>query len=393
MLINYAGPRSEVGEGNQTFNVMEFNGYVSDPGPNPETWKPTYVLTNKIIMIGIFATGLAEDEKPTPFGLMYGVEINANALNTILMNRFLVYAPVWVSSLILFGIILIVSFMSSRLSTIWALVITLILLAVFFIVVVFIFDFYNFILIFSAPFFASILTFLCIVAYRVMTEERAKKRIKNMFGKYVNPTVVEQMMTHPPELGGVDKDLTVFFSDIRGFTTLSENMAPQSLVNHLNHYLTVMTDIILEYSGTLDKYVGDEIMCFWGAPLPQENHAILSCKCAIKQMQALGELNKEWPPEKRINIGIGLNSGIMTVGNMGSQGRMNYTLMGDNVNLGARLEGTNKQYKTNIIISEHTYGIVKDRVIARELDNIRVKGKNKPVLIYELLDIIEGLEP
>ncbi len=393
MLINYAGPRSEVGESNQTFNVMEFNGYVSDPGPNPETWKPTYVLTNKIIMIGIFATGLAEDEKPTPFGLMYGVEINANALNTILMNRFLVYAPVWVSSLILFGIILIVSFMSSRLSTIWALVITLIFLAVFFIVVVFIFDFYNFILIFSAPFFASILTFLCIVAYRVMTEERAKKRIKNMFGKYVNPTVVEQMMTSPPELGGVDKDLTVFFSDIRGFTTLSENMAPQLLVNHLNHYLTVMTDIIMEYNGTLDKYVGDEIMCFWGAPIPQANHAILSCKCAIKQMQALRELNKNWPPEKRINIGIGLNSGIMTVGNMGSQGRMNYTLMGDNVNLGARLEGTNKQYKTNIIISEHTYGIVKDRVIARELDNIRVKGKNKPVLIYELLDIIEGLEP
>ncbi|MBW8003940.1 MAG: adenylate/guanylate cyclase domain-containing protein, partial [Planctomycetes bacterium] len=211
--------------------------------------------------------------------------------------------------------------------------------------------------------------------------------------KYVSPKVVDQILANPPELGGVDKDLTVLFSDIRGFTTLSESMAPQELVNHLNLYLTAMTDSILEYNGTLDKYVGDEIMCFWGAPLPQEDHAMLACKSALKQMQVLHELNEGWPPEKRINIGIGLNSGIMTVGNMGSQGRMNYTLMGDNVNLGARLEGTNKQYMTNVIVSEHTYGLVRDRVIARELDNIRVKGKNKPVLIYELIDVIEGLEP
>jgi adenylate cyclase len=191
----------------------------------------------------------------------------------------------------------------------------------------------------------------------------------------------------------VDKELSVFFSDIRGFTTLSETMPPQELVNHLNLYLTAMSDVILEYEGTLDKYVGDEIMCFWGAPLPQEDHAILACKCAIKQMQVLNELNSGWPEEKQINIGIGINSGIMTVGNMGSSGRMNYTLTGDNVNLGARLEGTNKQYLTNIIMSEYTYGLVKERVVARELDNIRVKGKNRPVLIYELIDVPEGLEP
>jgi adenylate cyclase len=223
-----------------------------------------------------------------------------------------------------------------------------------------------------------------------MTEEKDKKRIKNMFGKYVSPTVVEQMMTNPPELGGVDQELTVFFSDIRGFTTLSESMSPQALVNHLNEYLTAMTDIILEYLGTLDKYVGDEVMCFWGAPLPQPEHALLACKCAIRQLRALEELNKSWPAEKRIAIGIGINSGIMTVGNMGSPGRLNYTLMGDMVNLGARLEGTNKQYLTNCIISEYTYSHVKDKVIARELDNIRVKGKNKPVLIYELIDIVDG---
>jgi adenylate cyclase len=238
-----------------------------------------------------------------------------------------------------------------------------------------------------------LLTFVSVVVYRVITEERDKRRIRETFGKYVSPKVVDQILEHPPELGGVDKELTVFFSDIRGFTTLSEAMTPQELVNHLNIYLTEMTDIILEYQGTLDKYVGDEIMCFWGAPLPQEEHAMLACKSALRQMEALRKLNEQWPPERRINIGIGINSGIMTVGNMGSLGRMNYTLTGDNVNLGARLEGTNKQYGTNIIISEYTYGLVKDRVVVRELDNIRVKGKNRPVQIYELIDVNEDMEP
>ena len=185
--------------------------------------------------------------------------------------------------------------------------------------------------------------------------------------------------------------LTVFFSDIRGFTTLSESLTPQELVNHLNIYFTAMTNIILEYKGTLDKYIGDAIMCFWGAPLPQEDHALRACSCALKQMKALGDLNASWPEDKRIEIGIGLNSGVMTVGNMGSPGRLSYTLMGDNVNLGSRLEGTNKAYGTHIIISENTYALVKDKVIVRELDNIRVKGKHKPVVIYELVDVTAGL--
>ena len=238
-----------------------------------------------------------------------------------------------------------------------------------------------------------VFTFLTVVVYRAMTEEKDKRRIKSMFGTYVSPRVVDQILDSPPELGGVDKNLTVFFSDIRGFTTLSETMTPQELVLLLNRYLTAMTDIILETEGTLDKYEGDAIMAFWGAPLPQEDHAYRACKASLRQLEALRALNEELPEEKRINIGIGLNSGIMTVGNMGSLQRMDYTLIGDNVNLGARLEGTNKQYATNIIISEYTYGLVKDRIVARELDNIRVKGKNKPVLIYELIDVIEENEP
>jgi adenylate cyclase len=395
MLINFMGdPSSSNAEEQQTFPVRSYSGYASNPpGPDPARWPNTKKLGNTIVMVGPFAKGMAADEKPTPFGLMYGVEMHANALNTILMGSFLHYASPAINTLILFVFIMLISLMVSRLSTIWSLVVTLGAIAVSFFAFMMIFEFDNYILTFSAPAFGAFLAFLAVVAYRTVFEERDKRRITAMFGKYVSPAVVDELLENPPVLGGVDKELTVFFSDIRGFTTLSESLSPQELVNHLNLYLTAMTDLILDYKGTLDKYVGDEIMCFWGAPVPEADHALLACKCAIRQMEVLGQMNKGWPPERRLDIGIGLNTGIMTVGNMGSIGRMNYTLMGDNVNLGARLEGTNKQYMSHIIMSESTYAQVKDKVIARELDNIRVKGKNKPVLIYELIDVTEGLEP
>jgi adenylate cyclase len=392
MLINYMGPRSSpTRDGYQTFPVRPYVGYASRvPGPDPESWPPTRAVENKILMVGAFAPGMADDEKTTPYGLMYGIEIFANALNTILMDNFLEYAPAWFDFLVLLVLALLTAFMASRLSTIWALVASLFLIVALFFATTIIFDDFAFIINFTTPAIAVMLTFLSVVVYRVMTEERDKRRIRAMFGKYVSPRVVDQILENPPELGGVDKELSVLFSDIRGFTTLSESMEPQELVNHLNVYLTAMTDVILESEGTLDKYVGDEIMCFWGAPLPQSDHALRACRSAVRQLEVLEELNAQWPENKRIHIGIGINSGKMTVGNMGSQGRMNYTLMGDNVNLGARLEGTNKTYGTTIIMSEYTYGLVKDHVIARELDNIRVKGKNRPVLIYELIDVVDG---
>lgn len=392
MIINFMGPQSSTAYGaNQTYITRPFYGYYAKaPGPDPDSWPSTKGFANKLLIVGMFAKGLA-DEKPTPFGLMFGPEIIANSVNTIIMNNFLNSAPVWLNILLLFGLVFLVTLISSRFPIIWSMILSLGIIVVYFFVNIVVFDLSNLILNFTVPVLAIVLNFISIVVFRVMTEEREKRKIKNMFGKYVSPTVVEKILEHPPELGGVDKELTVLFSDIRGFTTLSERMTPQALVNHLNEYLTAMTNTILEYKGTLDKYVGDEIMCFWGAPLPQADHAILACKCAIKQMEVLHQLNRDWPTEKRLDIGIGLNSGIMTVGNMGSMGRMNYTLTGDNVNLGARLEGTNKQYTTNIIISEFTYGLVKNKVVVRELDNIRVKGKNKPVLIYELIDIEDGV--
>ena len=395
MLINFMGsPSSPNPEEHQTYPVRSFAGYAANPPPpDPARWPQTKKVANTILMVGPFSQGIAADQKPSPFGLMYGVEIHANALNTILMNNFLYYAEPWVNLLILFAMVMLTALMVSRLQTVWSLVVTVAMILVYFLVFLVVFELSDYIITFSAPAAGTFLAFLAVVAYRTMTEEKEKRRIRDMFGKYVSPAVVTEILANPPELGGVDKELTVFFSDIRGFTTLSESLTPQELVNHLNLYLTAMTDLIFAYKGTLDKYVGDEIMCFWGAPLPQPDHAVLACKCALKQLEVLNRMNEAWPPEKRLSIGIGINTGIMTVGNMGSLGRMNYTLMGDMVNLGARLEGTNKQYYTMAIISEFTYAQVRDRVVARELDNIRVKGKNKPVLIYELVDVIDGLEP
>jgi adenylate cyclase len=395
MTVNFQGPRSsEDGSEYQTFPVRSYSSYATKAPPaDPAGWPESRQLAGKILMVGSFSSGMADDEKNTPMGQMYGVEMHANALNTILTRNFLVPVPVWIPILTLLAAVLLVSFLSSRASALISLLVTVLLLLFGLVATYFLFDQWSLVYPYTSFFTGVLVTFLLVVVYRALTEEREKRKVRNVFSKYVSPDVVTELLAHPPELGGVDKELTVLFSDIRGFTSLSEGMSPQELVNHLNQYLTAMTDIIHQYKGTLDKYVGDEIMCFWGAPLEQPDHAVLATKCALKMMEVLGEMNAKWAENRQIRIGIGLNSGIMTVGNMGSQGRMNYTLMGDNVNLGARLEGTNKEYLTNIIISENTYHYLGNDAVVRELDNIRVKGKNRPVLIYELLDFTGGFEP
>ncbi len=216
-----------------------------------------------------------------------------------------------------------------------------------------------------------------------------RNKVKGAFQQYVSTAVVEEVLRNPAKLhlGGERKTLTVLFSDIRGFTSISEGMESQVLVEFLNEYLTEMTDIVLQYDGTLDKYMGDAIMAIYGAPIWQPDHPARACASALDMIARLHELQPQWLERGKpsINIGIGINSGTMTVGNMGSEKRFDYTVMGDNVNLGSRLEGTNKLYGTNIIISEFTYQDIKDDFITRELDLVRVKGKLEPVKIYELL--------
>ncbi|MCX5843757.1 MAG: adenylate/guanylate cyclase domain-containing protein, partial [Deltaproteobacteria bacterium] len=219
---------------------------------------------------------------------------------------------------------------------------------------------------------------------------REKKKIRGAFQYYLTASVINEMLKDPAKLklGGDKKDLTVLFSDIRGFTTIAENMkTPEELVHLLNEYLTAMTNVVFTYDGLLDKYMGDAIMAVFGAPLNQPDHPLRACKTALDMMDELKKLQIKWADEGRpvLTIGIGINSGDMVVGNMGSEMRFDYTVMGDSVNLGSRLEGINKEYGTNIVISESTHNAVKDILFCRELDSVRVKGKNLPVKIYELL--------
>ena len=376
LLINFYGRTG-------TFQVRSFSD-VFEGKVSAKYFK------DKIFLVGVYAEGL-QDIHETPYGKMFGVEMMANTVTQLINRDFIRFSKGYIDILLIVFFGLLISYIVGRKSILYSYVTTFALAVVYFFVVVFVFDKYRYVLNLSAPLITSMFTLFTMIAYRILTEEKEKKVIQGMFSNYVSKSIVDELIKHPEklELGGEDKNITVLFSDIRGFTTLSEKLTPQELVAHLNEYLSAMTDIIFKYEGTLDKYVGDEIMAFWNAPLEQENHAELACLAALEMMSKLHDLNENWPEDRNLNIGIGMNTGLMTVGNMGSKSRMDYTLMGDNVNLGARLEGTNKIYGTNIIISDLTYGEIKDQFICRELDNIRVKGKQKPVMIYEVMDTVE----
>ena len=235
--------------------------------------------------------------------------------------------------------------------------------------------------------------FVAGTTYRFFSEEREKRRARETFSRFLSPAMVEQVLAKEGalRLGGDKRELTVLFSDIRGFTTLSEKLDPHVLLEFLNEYLTPMTDIIVsDQRGTLDKYIGDAIMAFWGAPQEQPDHALLACQAALQMMARLQGLKVRWAERglPEIDIGVGVNTGPMSVGFVGSQDRFyNYTVLGDAVNLASRLEGANKEYGTHVIIGPATFEHVEGRVVARELDQVRVKGKREPVKIHELISL------
>jgi adenylate cyclase len=234
-----------------------------------------------------------------------------------------------------------------------------------------------------------VLMFPVALVFRYLTEERKKRSIRDAFRHYLTPSVMEQVLADPGllKLGGEKRELTVLFSDIRGFTSVSEQLPPERLVNLLNGYLQPMTDIVFHNGGTLDKYIGDAIMAFFGAPLEQTDHALRACRTACEMRAKLEELRAGWRAEglPELDFGLGLNTGPMVVGNMGSHARFDYTVMGDAVNLGSRLEGLNKAYQTQLLLSEFTYRKVAGEVTVRELDWVRVQGRAQPVTIYELI--------
>jgi adenylate cyclase len=239
------------------------------------------------------------------------------------------------------------------------------------------------------PIIAVSVIYITMTFYKYFTEERKKKYLKATFSKYVSPAIVDEILKDPEniELGGRKQRMSVFFSDVRGFTTISEKLDPQVLSAVLNEYLTPMTNIVFNNKGTLDKYMGDAVMAFFGAPIYFPDHAKYACRCALQSIEKLKEiqLNFQQRGLPVIDIGIGINTSDMSVGNMGSDIVRSYTVMGDGVNLGSRLEGINKEYGTRIIISEFTYKEVESEFTCREVDWVRVKGKLQPIKIFELI--------
>jgi adenylate cyclase len=239
------------------------------------------------------------------------------------------------------------------------------------------------------PLLTVALTQSSLTLFRFLTEERQKHMIRRAFQFYLHPAVVDQVSQHPQllKLGGEARELTVLFADIRGFSAIAEGLTPETLVHRLNEYFSVMTRVVFAHNGLLDKYIGDAIMAVYGVPLYTPDHAYQACCTALDMMRELSSLQATWHERglPSMTIGIGINTATMVVGNMGSDLRFDYTVIGDGVNLASRLEGANKEYGAAIIISESTWDQVKDRLVTRELDIIRVQGKAQQTRIFEVL--------
>lgn len=345
---------------------------------------------DKIAIIGPTAIDLQDDYlSPVSSGVrMPGVEIHANNVQTVISGQFLKDEPIlwlWLTILALIAVNLTVF---SLLKVRYSIMVAVAELLGVLVAGVVAYE-YRVLMNVVYPILTIALSFVGTFLLRFIMEQKERRFIEGAFGHYVNKTVVEQIQKDPSmlELGGAKRDITIFFSDIAGFTSISEQLKPEALVAFLNRYLGEMTEIIIKHQGTLDKYEGDAIMAFWNAPIAQHDHELNACLAALENQQRLKELRRQFQKENlpELHVRIGLNTGEAVVGNMGSENRFDYTAMGDNVNLASRLESINKQYGTYLMISEYTYEKVKEQLVCRELDQIRVKGKDKPVRVYELI--------
>ncbi|MBT8446435.1 MAG: adenylate/guanylate cyclase domain-containing protein [Gammaproteobacteria bacterium] len=346
------------------------------------------LLKGSIVLVGTTAPGLL-DLRTTPVQEAYpGVEVHANLISGILDGRLLEFPAYAVGAevtlLTLFG--LTAAIVVPMLTPFAAMLLTAGLVAGYIIINLAAWYVGNVVFPLASGLLMLLALFLVSMSYGYFIETRGKRQLTGLFGQYVPPELVEEMAEHPDQysLDADSRELTVLFSDVRGFTTLSEGLSPAELSGLMNEFLTPMTQVIHDQRGTIDKYMGDAIMAFWGAPLKDRDHAQHALEAGLLMIERLKELNKafrakNWP---EIKVGVGVNTGMMSVGNMGSEFRMAYTVLGDAVNLGSRLEGLTKQYGVNMIVSESTAAAVPDYVY-RELDRVRVKGKDEPIAIYE----------
>ena len=375
LRINYQGPAS-------TFQPYSIADVLQKK-------IPAEAFRGKIVLIGATATGIG-DLRGTPYGGtdFPGVEIHANVIDNILNQRFLKYGvrQALADAALIFFLGIPLGIWMALVSPRWmwfgaALLAPLAAL-----------DYAAFKrgwwLNFTIPALTLTLNVVMVSLYRALVEEKEKRKVRAEFAQTMSPEVIRRLLVDPSLVDPKKTDITIMFSDIRGFTTISEKLDAQELALFLNKYLTDMTRIVFKNNGTLDKFIGDAVMVFWGAPYEEPGHATKACNGALDMIARVRELQKQWETEgkPKLEIGIGLNTGVASVGRMGSAQRRNYTALGDAVNLSSRLEGLNKDYGTHVIVSESTYQAAKsDGFVFRELDLIRVKGKLEPVTIYQLM--------
>ncbi len=362
-------------------------------------WQPDSTISpfqDKIVFIG----GTIEeipgfDVKLTPFlnyggtGKTPGVECHANAYYTLSYGDFVNKIPTSAQYLIIIFLAMITFIAIADFKPFKGLLFTILFMIIFIVVAFVAFILHSMWIEIIPPLVGMGFSYAGCASIQFLAEQRDKRMIKRMFSLYVPDKVVSELIAHPEtaQLGGERRDLSILFADIADFTTISENLDPTQLVALLNDCLTEMTDIVLQNDGIIDKYEGDLIMAEFGAPLPNEKHALLGCRTMLQMQKKLIALRKKWSKQglPELKMRIGLNCGEVALGNFGSHKVFDYTVMGDEVNVASRLEGVNKNYGTNMLISQNVYEKVKDEMITRNLDVIRVKGKSQPVRAYELI--------
>lgn len=360
---------------------------------------PQELVRDRIVFVGIMAAAMADDYwVPTARrDKMDGVEVHAHAAATILSAAF-VEEMSWgatVGLVLLFSLLVGLLLLAS--SPIWGTIGTLVLVVLYVVAGSVLFETRNLVVDFVYPIMGTAMAFASLMVYRVLFEQREQRAIRTIFAQYVPPAVVQEIVRSPEaiKLGGERRTITVLFTDLRGFTNFSESVEPEVLSAVISEYLNAMTRVVFKYDGTVDKYIGDAVMAFWNAPQSQPQHARLACLAALEMQGELARLSDQWQrrglPRQQMRIGI--NTGPVSVGNMGSSLRLAYTAIGDAVNLGARLEGLNNEYGTGICISEYTRAGAGDGLATRYLDLVAVKGKARPVAVYELLGLDSQLSP
>jgi len=397
-IINYYGPASSFPHISYASviddSTMAMPGYQGIEFDEFYSIRDSGILQDKIVLIGATIDEL-HDKFPTPFGGEWtpGVEIHANFIEMVQNGDYLYAVNPWLYMLLEFVALLLLWFAFRKLKPQLSVLALLILFALQYLLAYYLFERQSYLIPIVQPVLALLFIYVASLICHYLDSLKEKRFIRQAFQQYMAPELVSELLKNPKKLsyGGSLQEISVLFSDIRSFTTYSENHSPEETVNILKEYLTAMVNVIVENQGILDKFVGDEIMALFGTPLPLPNHALNACKVALQMREKMTELQEKWRSEGKesFEIGIGVNTGSAVVGNLGSEQIFDYTAIGDTINLGARLESINKEYDTpkHIIISEFTYEHVKELVEVRYLDEVKVKGKNKAVKIYELINL------